>query len=136
MWEAGWARERHPSPYANKNSANCRTGTGTRDRAPLPSSPKSLLPGTKREFQAGDEPWGTRLPLPLRNREGKRDTGGWWRAEKLNSRGSPPPDTWKNDLVQALNLLIAKTAQLPWGCGKKGKQVRVLRRWRNWDGEE
>lgn len=54
--------------------------------------------------------------------KGKRETGGWWRGGKLNSKDSPPPNTGKNDLVQAPNLLIRRLGIVPLGLQEKRKE--------------
>lgn len=54
--------------------------------------------------------------------KGTRETGGWWRGGKLNSKGSPSPNTWKNDLIQALNLLIRRLRIVFLGLQEKRKE--------------
>ena len=112
-----------------RTQASCRsTGTRTRNPAAAVLLKKPGL-GHRTRIPSGEEPWDADASASpeLRREEGTRD---WWREEKLSSRDSPETDIWKNDLVQALNLLIAKVQGRSLGAMEKRKESSRSQEWR------
>lgn len=116
-----WARKTPVSIGQQELSPTARERARALATRPSHRPPQKPPPGHQFRMSPGAR---ERLcPSRTKKRRGKLEASG---EGKFNSRGSPPPDTWKNDLVHALNLFITRTQDSSLGAvGIEGRKFKL-----------